>query len=224
MAKILLVDDDIFLCKTVAALLQHENHVIETVNHGEEGLDRIAYEHYDLIILDWELPDLEGVEILKRYRSSGGMKPILMLTGKNTSRDKVAGLDAGADDYIAKPFDSDEFLARIRALVRRQPLTRSTVLKYKNIELDTTNDSVLIDGVEKEFYPVEVALLKLFITSPGTKFAPGVILDRLWSSESETTASSIKTYIARLRQRLELYHAQLEIKNTKKVGYFIEKQ
>lgn len=224
MAKILLVDDDLFLCKTVSVLLKHDNHIVESVHNANEAMNRIEFEHYDLIILDWDLPDMEGVEILKKYRHSGGMKPVLMLTGKNATENKVISLDAGADDYISKPFDDLEFLARVRALARRQPITQVTRLRYNNIELDPANDAVFIDGEEKEFYPKEFALLKLFISNQGSKFSPQTILERLWSSESETTANSIKTYLARLRQRLNNYGARIEIKNTKKVGYFVDKE
>ncbi|MBX9694485.1 MAG: response regulator transcription factor [Cyanobacteria bacterium] len=222
MAKILLVDDDVLLCKNLLSFLRRENHTVETLQTGKEAIERLDYEHYDVIILDWELPDLSGVEICRRYRTKGGHAPVLMLTGKDHPSDKVQGLDAGADDYLTKPFNGLELCARIRALARRQPVTVSNTLSLGNLELNTTDGIVKIDGKECSFFPKEVALLEFFLKNQQHAFASEVLLERLWSTEADVTDSTIRTYIAKLRSRLEKYGANVAICTRRKFGYQIE--
>ncbi len=222
MAKILFVDDDVLLCKNLMAFLKREHHTVETIHTGSEAVDRLTYEHYDVIILDWELPNFSGVEICRGYRTNGGQAPVLMLTGKDQPSEKIHGLDAGADDYLTKPFNALELCARIRALTRRQPSTVSTTLKLGNVELNTTDGIVKVDGKECSFFPKELSLLEFFLKNQQHSFSSETLLERLWSTESDVTESTIRTYIAKLRSRLEKYGANVSITTRRKYGYQLE--
>jgi len=219
MTKILLVEDDRMLAEQVALWLTHQKYTIESVHDGEEGLSRLKFYTYDLVILDWSLPGISGIEILRTFRDSGGNIPILILTGKKDVSDKETGLDSGADDYLTKPFHLAELGARVRALLRRkQPLT-GTVLKGREIELDTATRRVFVCGQEITLQPKELALLELFLKHPDTLFSPAVLLEKLWSSESEATVESVYTFIKTLRSKLSKAGAPGVIDNVRGIGY-----
>ncbi len=131
MAKILLVEDDNDMCEQIESWLQHEQHAVEVVKEGPEAADRLKFYKYDVVILDWQLPGMNGVEVLKKFRDQGGVTPVLMLTGKDKIEDKEQGLDSGADDYLTKPFHFKELSARLRAMLRRPAITTGNVLKLR---------------------------------------------------------------------------------------------
>lgn len=222
MAKVLVVEDDVALGKMVRDWLSLEHHNTELVADGAEGLSRVKVYDYDLLILDWELPGAPGIEILQAYRARGGLAPVLMLTGRGSVNDKEMGLDAGADDYLSKPFHAKELTARLRALLRRPEGYLGDILKVGSISLDRTNYRVMRGAEEVKLLPKEFALLEFFMRNPNRVFAPEALLNRVWASESEATIDALTTCIKRLRKKLDTEGQESLIKTVHGVGYKIE--
>lgn len=222
MTKILLVEDDAFLKKSLKVFLERQNYVVEAIDSGEEALERLRFEQYDVIVLDWGLPGMTGIEVCKKYRGNNGNTPILMLTGKNQTVEKAYGLDAGADDYLTKPFENLELNARIRALLRRQPTVTSTVLSMGNVELDPTNGKITIANKECTLFPKEFVLLEFLMRNPNHTFPSEVLLERVWSTESEVTPDTVRAYITKIRKKLETENANICITTRKGFGYSLE--
>lgn len=219
MAKILLVEDDDTLSEQVDSWLTHEQHVVEVVTEGKEALDRLRLYTYDLVILDWGLPDITGINVLQEYRRSKGSSPVLMLTGRGEVEEKMTGLDTGADDYLTKPFHFKELSARVRALLRRPTEVKGLNIKVGNLELDTVTHKVTIDGAEIKLLPKEFAVLQLLLSHPDQVFSPEMLLERVWSSESDATVDSVYTYIKTLRKKTAACNTTNLIKTVTGVGY-----
>jgi DNA-binding response OmpR family regulator len=203
-AKILLVDDDTKAAAALKDWLQIERHTVEICGNGSDGLDLINNYKYDLVILDWDMPGLNGLDVLRNLQESGRKTYILMLTGKTALRDKEAGLDHGADDYLTKPFEMRELSARVRALLRRSSKTHSAVLKCRDLELDPSACRVTRDGVELRMLPTEYALLEFFMRHPDQIFSVQSVLEHVWKSESEATITAVRTYMTRLRKKIDV--------------------
>jgi len=219
MAKILLVEDDPDVQFTVQSGLSRESHTVEIADDGQRALERLACYQYDLILLDIDLPILSGVEVCKRYRVSGGKTPILMLTGKSSVPEKEAGLDSGADDYLTKPFDIRELLARLRALLRRGHLTSSSnTLKIGGLELNTATRKINRQGVEIYLVPRDFELLELLMRYPDEIFSTEALLDRVWHNDKEVGPDALRSSLRRLRQKLGDTECSI-IENIPKVGY-----
>lgn len=223
MAKILVVEDDLDLSGKVNDWLSFEQHSVEVVHDGQEAYDRLRVYSYELVVLDWELPKMTGIEVCKQFRNHGGHTPIIMLTGKDALSEKEAGLDAGADDYLTKPFHLKELSARIRALLRRpvQSYTGSK-LKFGELELDPLSRRVTRNNEELTLLPKEYALLEFFMRHPNEVFSPEALINRVWSSESETTADTIYTYMKMLRKKISPDAPGSVIKTIHGVGYKFE--
>jgi DNA-binding response OmpR family regulator len=222
MAKILLVEDDLDLAGRINEFLTFENHTVEAVSDGDEAADRLKIYQYELVILDWGLPGLTGLEVCQRFRAAGGVTPVLMLTGKNEIDEKTAGLDAGADDYLTKPFHLRELSARIRALLRRPEKFKATVLEVGKLKLDPSLRKVYRDGKELVLLPREYALLEFLMRHPEEIFSPETLLNRVWSSESESSVNTVYTYIKTLRRKISDQDGNSAIKNIHGVGYKLE--
>src|SRR4030095_15121453 len=203
MAKILLVEDDVQLSRTVKGWLSLEHHSVETVQSGQDALDMLAVYQYDLIVLDWQLPGLSGLELCKEFRSQGGLTPILMLTGKSAIAEKEAGLDAGSDDYLTKPFHMKELSARVRALLRRASGMTSNVLSAGKLVLDPSLYRVTVNGEEIHLQKREFALLEFLMRNPNKVFSAEALLERVWASETDATPFAIRTCMMRLRRKIE---------------------
>lgn len=219
MAKILIVEDDLQLAALVARWLQKESHVVEHVDNGGEALQRLRFDSYDLIILDWNLPEVEGIDILRDFRSRGGRTPVLMLTGRKSIEEKVKGLEVGADDYLPKPFDGRELTARIRALIRRPPVLTSDVLKVGDIELDTKNHTAKRAGVDLKLLPKEFALLEFLMRHPEEIFSATRLLEHVWPSETDSTTEALTSCIKRLRKKIDKPDEESVIRNVHGAGY-----
>jgi DNA-binding response OmpR family regulator len=201
MAKILFVDDDVDHVKMASAVLARENHVIDPAYTGADAKHLISISGYDIIILDWQLPDTTGIEFLKWYRGIGSA-PVIMLTGKGTISDREEGLDSGADDYMIKPFSTRELAARIRAILRRPGKTAATDLMAGAYKLDPSNLTVSKDGSEVRLPPREFALLEFLARNPDEIFKGDVLMSRVWSAESEATTDSLRTAVKQIRKKL----------------------
>jgi DNA-binding response OmpR family regulator len=219
MAKILIIEDDEDHCRLVAQALRTENHTTEAAYDGKEGLHRMLSYSYDLIICDWMLPSMPGVEICKEYRKQGGNALVLMLTGKTSPEDIHKGLDAGADDYLGKPFYTRELLARVRALLRRaaKPQTEK-VLRCANIEFDPATLSVKKSGVEVKLSKKEIGLLTVFLKNPERVFSLEQ-LRLLWTDSPDTSEDTVRAHIKTLRKKLHADNEPEIIVNIHGQGY-----
>lgn len=201
--KILVVEDDDFIAQAVAETLQRQRCLIDVAVDGQEGWELATAFNYDLILLDVILPKLDGISLCRQLRQKGEQVPILMLTAKDTSTDKVLGLDAGADDYVVKPFDFPELIARIRALLRRGSTTLPPVLEWGALRLDPSNCEVAYGQQLLHLTPREYALLELFLRNARRTFSRSEIVDRLWNLEDPPQEDTIKSYIKSLRHKLK---------------------
>ncbi len=205
--RILLVEDDERITKALAEALMDHHYVVDVVHDGQMGWDFVESAAYDVIILDVMLPRLNGIQFCQRLRQRGNTTPVLMLTAKDTSADKVLGLDVGADDYVIKPFDLQELLARVRALLRRGNSALPPVLEWRNLRLDPNHCEVTYCGEFLSLTPKEYSLLELFLRNPGRVLSRDMILENLWSFEDIPGDDTVKTHIKRLRQKLKLVGA-----------------
>jgi len=220
MPKILLVEDDEQLAELITAGLASQNFVVEHITDGAEGLHRLKYYHFDVAILDWQLPGMAGVDVCKEFRKSGGIIPILMLTGKQALHDKEQAFDIGADDYLTKPFAFRELSARLRALLRRPHAIQKPVIDLGLITMDLSGRVVTIGGAPIEIRPAEFSVLELFMKSPGRVFTTEELLTKLFHSESEASDEAVRQRIFRLRKTLGKHESL--IKTVAGVGYKLE--
>ena len=218
--RLLLVEDDARLAEVLAEALESYSYVVDVVGDGEAGLDRACWEEYSLILLDVMLPKLDGVSVCRALRSRGCTTPILMVTACDASSDKVNGLDAGADDYIVKPVDLPELLARIRALLRRAPMTAQPVLKWGSLQLDPSAYTVTYDRSPVHLTPKEFSLLELFLRSGQRVLSRHTIVGQLWSYDDPPVEDSVKAHVKALRRKLKSVGAPADaIENIRGVGY-----
>ncbi|MGK7910463.1 MAG: response regulator transcription factor [Synechococcus sp.] len=199
--KILVLEDDEQLANILTRALKEQHHVVETAIDGNLGWNMLEFGAYDLVLLDIRLPGLDGVQICRKLRNQGKETPILMLTSLDTSQDKVLGLDAGADDYVVKPFDLPELMARVRAMLRRRS-SAPPLLQWEHLQLDPTSCNVTYRGQPVRLTPKEFSLLELFMRNPQQVFSRAVIIDRIWTFEDLPDEGAVKTLLKRLRQKL----------------------
>lgn len=223
--RILLVDDDEQLMEVLAQRLIEQLYAIDIANTGEMGWEFMQLFHYDLVVLDLMLPDINGIELCQQIRAKGYEMPIMLLTGRDRNSDKVMGLDAGADDYVVKPFDFEELTARIRALLRREIQTASPILHWQELSLDPKTHEV---KYQKQFLPLtpkEYALIELFMRHPQQVFSPSAIIDSLWAGEDPPGEEAVRTHIKGLRQKLKKKGmAKDTIQTVYGVGYRLKAQ
>ena len=221
MAKILLVEDDKLLAKTIGKMLTLQNHAVDTIESGTQALEYLRAYTYDLIVLDWSLPEVTGIEICKEFRRSGGNTPVLMLTGKGDIEQKQEGFDSGVDDYLTKPFHMQELEMRLKALMRRpaQIAAPANVLKHGEIEVDLETRAVIKSGEPLRLLPREYALLVFLLKNPGVVFSADALLDRVWQSDSEASPDAVRIYVTRLRRKLDDPGKDSIIETVHGVGY-----
>lgn len=201
--KILVVEDDQYVAKALNLILADQNYVVEIASDGEEAWGFIKLFDYDLIILDITLPKIDGISLCRQMRSDGLQTPIMLLTGLNCPHEKAIGLDAGADDYMVKPFDEEELTARIRALLRRGKIKSLPILKWGSLQLDPRCYEVTYNKQLLALTPKEYALLELFLRNTHHVFSCSTILDHLWSYDDAPTEEAVRTHIKGLRMKLK---------------------
>ncbi|MBD2533561.1 response regulator [Nostoc flagelliforme FACHB-838] len=201
--KILLVEDDILLSTALFESLSANRYTIDIASNGQAGLELAISAEYDLILLDWLIPKLDGISLCRQLRSQGYRKSILLLTGKNSNADIIAGLDAGADDYVIKPFDPEALLARIRSLLRRNQAISPSRLTWGNLCLNASAGRVTCNDQEIPLTATEYNLLELFLQNRDRIFSRSAILDRLWGFDDAPTESAVTTHIKDLRKKLK---------------------
>ncbi len=223
--KILLVEDDEFVAEALSAVLANQNYAVEVASDGEAASDLIETFDYDLILLDVMLPKLDGISLCRQIRSRGLQMPILLLTGCDSSHEKAMGLDAGADDYLVKPFDQEELVARIRALLRRGVIASQPVLEWGNLRLDPTSCEVTYAQQPLSLTPKEHALLELFLRNSRRVFSSGMILEHVWSYDDTPSEEAVRTHIKGLRMKLRSVGAPGDlIETVYGIGYRLKLQ
>lgn len=222
--KVLVVEDERRIANYVKKGLEGESMVVDVAYDGDEGYDMAVGEKYDVMVFDIMLPGMDGVEITKKVREEGNDTPILMLTAKDMVEDKVKGLEAGADDYLAKPFSFVELVARIKALGRRPRYGASKILKVGDLELDTGNYEVRRDGRKIDLSRKEFALLEFLMRHPGRYFDKDQLTEQVWSYESNVLANTAQVYIGYLRKKVDeaFVGSEALIKTKRGFGYKIE--
>jgi DNA-binding response OmpR family regulator/HPt (histidine-containing phosphotransfer) domain-containing protein len=201
--KILFVEDDVHSCELIAATLNIHRYVVDVVSDGEAGLEMAMQWPYDLLLLDVMLPKLNGIEVCRQLRARACQLPILMLTARGANEDVVAGLDAGADDYVMKPCDPDQLVARMRALLRRGQVHSTPLLRWGELCLDPASAQVTFNQSVVSCRPKEYTLLELFLRHPQRLLSRSSIIDHLWSYDDAPVEGSVTTLVKDLRQRLK---------------------
>jgi DNA-binding response OmpR family regulator len=220
--RLLVVEDSEKLRRTIQLALRKAGYVVDAAGDGEEGLWLARENDYDAVVLDLMLPKLDGLSLLQRFRAYGGRAPVLVLTVKNAVNDRVRGLRAGADDYLAKPFALDELLARVEALVRRKYGQRDPVLRFANVEVDTVARSVHRDGRSIELTAREYRLLEFLARRAGDVVSRADIEQHLYGDEAEIFSNTVESTVSTLRRKLDAPGAASLIQTRRGLGYVLQ--
>ncbi len=220
--RILIAEDEVTIARALKVMLEKNKYAVDMVHNGNDALDYIQATTYDALVLDIMMPGKDGIEVLKTARASGITTPALFLTAKSDVADRVAGLDAGADDYLPKPFATSEFLARVRALVRRSNSYTSSVLSYGNTTLDCNQYILRTDMGEVRLNNKEYQLMELFLHHPRQIFSSDHLMEKVWGLDSEAEMDVVWTYIGFLRKKLKQIGAEIEIRTIRGAGYALE--
>jgi len=222
MAKILVVEDDRPMSESICNWMTFERHLVESAFDGDEAIEMLRSFPFDLIILDWQMPGMSGVEVLQQFRARGGRTPVLMLTGKDNIKDKQVGFESGADDYLTKPFNHQELLLRVRALLRRGNVAPASSLQIGDLQLDSTTCQVTRFGQEIQLTAKEFALLEYLMRHPNQVFSSDALLDRVWPSDTESSSETVRVLLNRMRAKIDR-PGQIElIQNVRGIGYKIQ--
>ncbi|MGD9683349.1 MAG: response regulator transcription factor [Candidatus Obscuribacterales bacterium] len=222
MAKLLLADDDPELVRGLSRYLNSQGYVVETAQSGGDALQMLDGFSFEIVILDWQLGDMSGVDVLRQYRSRGGKAPVLMLTGLSDLDSKEAGLDAGADDYLTKPFEVRELSARLRSLLRRPAHLISTGMEADGVSLEIETRTVSNGSQSVRLSQREAALLEFLLRHKNRHFSSAQIRDSVWPLDSEGSDDTVRTCMRTLRQKLARIGRADLIRTDLKCGYIIE--
>lgn len=221
--RILIVEDELHLAEALTQILRKNNYTVDAAHDGEMGLDNALSDIYDVIILDIMLPKLDGISILKEIRKEGLSTPVILLTAKGEISDKVIGLDSGADDYLAKPFATEELLARLRALSRRKgEVLQDNTLKFGDMELNTNTLKLSSSSKEVNLTLKESELLDLLISRKNSATSKEMIIEKIWGFDSEVEHNHVEVYISFLRKKLSYLSSDVIINTVRNVGYILE--
>lgn len=221
--RILVVEDEKRLLEALTQILKKNNYTVDAVSDGESGLDFIMSGIYDVVVLDWMLPKMSGPQIIKTARSEGIDVPIILLTARTEIEDRVKGLDSGADDYLAKPFSTDELLARIRALGRRKgEFIKNDGLTFGDISLDTANLLLKYDGGQLELTLKESQMLEYLIRNGNAVSSKEQIIEKLWGFDSDAEANHVEVYVHFLRNKLSTVSKNVIISTVRGIGYVLK--
>jgi DNA-binding response OmpR family regulator len=217
--RMLLVEDEKKVSELVARALRAERYAVDVASDGQAGWEMVEAYDYDLVILDLMLPGLPGEELLKRIRRKDQQVPILVLTARDATEAKVANFEAGADDYLTKPFAFAELMMRVKALLRRGPVARASVLKVGDLEVDRFTQQVRRAGRKIELTPKEYALLEYLAASPGRVFSRTMIIEHVWDQSFEGLTNIVDVYVRHLRAKVDDPYPVKLIRTVRGVGY-----
>lgn len=220
--KLLYAEDERSLSEAVVDVLEYHKYIVDAVYDGQDALDYAQNDQYDGIILDVMMPRLSGLQVLERLRATGCRTPVLLLTAKGEVEDRIQGLDAGADDYLAKPFAMGELLARIRAMLRRREEFTPDVLQLGNLRLDRQNYSLCVDRQQLVLPKLEFQMMELFLLNKGIYLSTQDILVKVWGYDTEADVGIVWVYISYLRKKLSALGANVAIKAKRNIGYTLE--
>ena len=219
--RILLVEDDKSLSKAVATILQKNNYSVDTVENGQLALDYLEQDIYDAVIMDIMMPVMDGITALKKLRQNNNTVPVLMLTAKTEVEDKVEGLDTGANDYLTKPFDTRELLARLRVITRTVK-QQDAVIRVGNMSLNTNTCEVSTDKGSYLLTNKEYQMLEMLMRNNGQVISADQFMEKIWDVESDSDISTVWTYISYLRRKLEALEADCSIATRRNLGYYLK--
>ena len=222
--RVLLAEDEKTLSKALITILERNNYSVDAVYDGESALEYLENDNYDIAILDIMMPKIDGLTVLKNVRKRNNLIPILLLTAKSEVDDKVEGLDAGANDYLAKPFHSKELLARIRAIIRTQTGQSNSKLSMGNIVLDQTSFELSSTAGNYRLSNKEFQILELLMSNPNQLISSERFLEKIWGYDSEAEINVVWVYISYLRKKLTALHANIQIKAVRNAGYVLEQK
>ncbi|MGN0467799.1 MAG: response regulator transcription factor [Acutalibacteraceae bacterium] len=220
--RLLLAEDEKDLSKALCAILKHNNYSVDAVYNGEDALDYGLCENYDGIILDLMMPKMNGLDVLRELRKHEISTPVLILTAKSEIDDRITGLDAGADDYLTKPFAMGELLARIRAMTRRKSEFSPNVITLGNLSLNRETFELSTESGSFRLGNKEFQMIEMLMSNPGRLISTEHFMERIWGYETEAEINVVWVYISYLRKKLTSLNANLEIKATRGVGYTLE--
>ncbi len=222
--KLLFAEDDPDLSAVVKTLLERAGYTVDAVDNGADAVDYADGTEYDGIILDWMMPEMDGIEALRLLRKKGYAAPCLLLTARDAVEDRVTGLDTGADDYLSKPFDGSELLARVRAMLRRREVYKPNVISFEDLQLDQGSCELRCGERKVRLTGKLYQLMELFMENPRVLFSVQQLMDRLWSWDSEAETNVVWVNISQLRKRLSELETGTEIRVHRGTGYSLEKK
>ena len=223
--RLLIAEDELDLAEALTVFFEHNHFTVDAVNDGLSAYEYAGADDYDAIILDVMMPKMDGVEVLRRLRSDGCKTPIMMLTAKAQKDDRITGFDAGADDYLPKPFEPDELLSRVRAMLRRRADYKPSVLTFGDLSLNPDSD-VLSCGTGKSvrLSGREFRVMELFLRSPQTILSADRIMERVWGCDSDAEINVVWVHISNLRKKLAALGSTVTIHANRGLGYILETQ
>lgn len=220
--RVLIAEDEVEIAKALKVILEKNNYTADVVHDGKAALDYAGQIDYDVLILDIMMPEKDGMEALCEIRKKGIFTPVLLLTAKGDISDRVAGLNAGADDYLPKPFDVSELVARVRALTRRSDSYAPEILTFQNLSLDCNRYEAFVSERTVRLNKKEFQMMEMSIKHPHHVFSSEHLMDKIWGLDSEAGIDVVWTYIGFLRKKLKALHADAAIKTIRGAGYALE--
>lgn len=220
--RVLIAEDEVATAKALKLLLEKSKYSVDIVHNGNDAWDYVSDGGYEVVVLDIMMPGMNGIEVLKKMRNNGIKTPVLMLTAKAEIEDRVAGLEAGADDYLPKPFATNELIARIKALGRRSENYTDSVKKAGNLELDGNRYEMRVKDKSVSLSNKEYQLMELFVLHPGFVFSTEHLMDKIWGLDSDSDIDVVWTHIGFVRKKLRGLDANVEIKTIRGAGYSLE--
>ena len=220
--RVLIAEDEVATAKALKLLLEKSKYSVDIVHNGNDAWDYVSDGGYEVVVLDIMMPGMTGIEVLKKMRLNGIKTPVLMLTAKAEIEDRVAGLEAGADDYLPKPFATNELIARIKALGRRSENYTDSVKKAGNLELDGNRYEMRVKDKSVSLSNKEYQLMELFVLHPGFVFSTEHLMDKIWGLDSDSDIDVVWTHIGFVRKKLRGLDANVEIKTIRGAGYSLE--
>lgn len=221
--RLLLAEDEKELADALTVLLRHNNYSVDAVYNGEDALEYLRTGLYDGAILDIMMPKIDGITVLRTARAEGFSLPVLLLTARSETDDKVAGLDAGADDYLTKPFAIKELLARIRAMTRRSGENTSNVLAFGNVTLDRLTFEIYTPDGSVRLSNKEYQMLEMLMSNPGRVISTERFMEKIWGYDTDTEQNVVWVYISYIRKKLAGIQADVKITAVRNLGYVLEK-
>ena len=222
--RLLLAEDEKTLSNALVTILKHNNYSVDAVYNGEDAIDYIETGVYDGVILDIMMPKVDGITVLKTIRAGGNKMPVLLLTAKSDVDDKVLGLDAGADDYLTKPFVTKELLARIRAMTRRQAELTDNSLSFGDLKLDRVSFELSSPSGKLPLTAKEFQIMESFMNHPSQIISAERLMEKIWGFDSDSEINVVWTYISYLRKKLTLLQSGVTIKAVRNIGYTLENE